>query len=210
MAEQEYAHLFKVLMVGSSGVGKTSIVMKYTEDIYKDTYRSTIGVDFRLKTISVDGETVKLQLWDTAGQERFRSITASYYRNANGIVLVFDITDAETFKDLRIWLEEISNNINSPVVILILGNKIDAVGTHPEQVCSEDVEALISAYTAKNTNLNIKGYRKVSAKTSEGISECFEEVSRGMKQELAHTGASAHKGIQLETDESVSGWCCIG
>lgn len=208
MTQDAYSHLFKVLIVGSSGVGKTSLLVQYTEGVYNQAYRSTIGVDFKMKTIVMENETIKLQLWDTAGQERFRAITSSYYRNAHGIILVFDVTDKDTFKDLRIWINEISNNIKSPVVILILGNKIDEQTAPTDLVSDEEISRLIASCT--NANLLIKGYRKVSAKTSAGVNAAFEEIAQEMKHELAHTGGPASKGIQLETDESVTGWCCIG
>ncbi|OAG31855.1 Ras-related protein Rab-1A [Nematocida displodere] len=206
MGHEEYTHLFKILVVGSSGVGKTCLLLRCTESIYKEVYGSTIGVDFKMKTIQLGSEKVKLQLWDTAGQERFRTITSSYYRNAQGIILVFDITDRETFTDLKGWISEISNNTTAPVVLLILGNKIDEQERMGAKVTRAEVEAFIAL--CSSDKLLIKGYREVSAKTGEMVAEAFEEIAQTIKQELPNAPSAQARGIRLETDESVSNWCC--
>eukprot|EP01083_Nonionella_stella_P172877 594594_1 len=103
----EYDYLLKVVMVGDSGVGKSSLLKRFANRDFTGDYISTIGVDFEIKTLEIDGKTVKLQIWDTAGQERFRTITSSYYRGAHGIIIVYDITDKESFDNVRQWLFEI-------------------------------------------------------------------------------------------------------
>ncbi|KAI5181394.1 Ras-related protein Rab-1A [Nematocida sp. AWRm80] len=206
MGHEEYSHLFKVLVVGSSGVGKTCLLIRYTDSIYKETYGSTIGVDFKMKTISIGKEVVKLQLWDTAGQERFRTITSSYYRNAQGIVLVFDLTDRDSFMDLKGWINEISNNTSAPVIILILGNKVDEIDILGCKVTDQEVEELINTFSSDK--LLIKGYRKVSAKTSEGVNTAFEEIAHAIKEDLPESSMHSQRGIQLETDDNISTWCC--
>ena len=102
-----YDHLLKVLLIGDAGVGKSSLLLRYTEDKFDEALGSTIGVDFKVKTGEADGKRVKLTLWDTAGQERFRTLTSSYYRGAQGVVLVYDVTRRATFDDLQRWLEEV-------------------------------------------------------------------------------------------------------
>ena len=108
MNTTEYDHLFKVLMVGDSGVGKSCMLLRFVDQQYNETYISTIGVDFRIKTVDVAGKKVKLQIWDTAGQERFRTITSSYYRGAHGIMIVYDSTSQHSFANVKQWLHEIT------------------------------------------------------------------------------------------------------
>ncbi|KAI5170736.1 Ras-related protein Rab-1A [Nematocida sp. LUAm3] len=209
MEESEYSHLFKILVVGSSGVGKTCLLLRYTESIYKDTYGSTIGVDFKMKTLQVEGETIKLQLWDTAGQERFRTITSSYYRNAQGIVLVFDLTDKETFSDVKGWINEITCNISTPVVILIVGNKSDEPQKDP--VAKEDVFLLIEE--CSSDKLLFCGYKEVSAKTGDAVSEAFEEIARTIKQKVPITRRERKDLLSGSSNgpfnASISSWWCF-
>ncbi|KAL8181159.1 UNVERIFIED_CONTAM: Ras- protein Rab-1A [Gekko kuhli] len=112
----EYDYLFKLLLIGDSGVGKSCLLLRFADDTYTESYISTIGVDFKIRTIELDGKTIRLQIWDTAGQERFRTITSSYYRGAPGIIVVYDVTDQESFNNVKQWLQEIdryaSENVN--------------------------------------------------------------------------------------------------
>ena len=104
---QEYDYLFKLLLIGNSSVGKSSLLVRFVDDIWEENFVPTIGVDFKLKTLDVNGKKVKLQIWDTAGQERFKNITASYYRGGNGVLVVYDITDRDSFTNLTSLLIEI-------------------------------------------------------------------------------------------------------
>lgn len=121
----DYDYLFKLLLIGDSGVGKSCLLLRFADDTYNETYISTIGVDFKIRTIELDGKIVKLQIWDTAGQERFRTITSSYYRGAHGIIVVYDITDQSSFNSVHSWLEEIKCYADSKVLRLLVGNKCD-------------------------------------------------------------------------------------
>ena len=100
MAEESYDHIFKVLLLGNSDVGKSSLILRYVDQVWSDTFVPTIGVDFKVKTLEIDNKQIKMQIWDTAGQERFRNVISSYYRGAHGILLIFDVTDKESFKNL--------------------------------------------------------------------------------------------------------------
>ncbi|XP_010560527.1 PREDICTED: ras-related protein Rab-8A isoform X2 [Haliaeetus leucocephalus] len=102
-----YDYLFKLLLIGDSGVGKTCALFRFSEDAFNATFISTIGIDFKIRTIELDGKRIKLQIWDTAGQERFRTITTAYYRGAMGIMLVYDITNEKSFENIRNWVRNI-------------------------------------------------------------------------------------------------------
>jgi len=120
-----YDHLFKLLVIGDAGVGKSAILVRFSDNVFTDSYINTIGVDFKIRTVEVNGEKVKLQIWDTAGQERFRTITSTYYRGTNGIIVVFDVTNQTTFDNVRKWLLEINDNDCNQVPKVLVGNKID-------------------------------------------------------------------------------------
>ena len=107
---QQYDFLFKILLVGDSGVGKSCLIIRYTEDVYSDCYISTIGVDFTTKIINVDGFVVKLEIWDVIGATRFRPITTAYYRGRHGFAVLYDISDKKSFEELSFWLSEIEKN----------------------------------------------------------------------------------------------------
>ncbi|CAK4439920.1 unnamed protein product [Aphanomyces euteiches] len=166
-AVDSYDHLFKLLLVGDAGVGKSSMLLRFTEDTFDDHLQSTIGVDFKVKMITVDGKRIKMTIWDTAGQERFRTLTSSYYRGAQGIVLVYDVARRDTFENLDAWLQEVE--VYSPangrdVVKLLVGNKIDK----ERAVSRKEGEAWART----------KGmlFVESSAKTKTGIQQVFNEV----------------------------------
>ena len=123
----EYDYLFKILLIGDSGAGKSCLLLRFADHTYTESYISTIGVDFKIRTVEMDGKSIKLQIWDTAGQERFRTITSSYYRGAHGIIIVFDVTDADSFHNCRQWMNEIDRYASEGVNRLLVGNKCDLV-----------------------------------------------------------------------------------
>lgn len=121
----EYDYLFKLIIIGDSGIGKSCLLNRFSDDVYTDAYISTIGVDFKIRTIEIGGRVCKLQIWDTAGQERFRTITSSYYRGAHGIVIVFDITNPDTFTNCEMWLTEIQRYASDQASRILVGTKSD-------------------------------------------------------------------------------------
>jgi Ras-related protein Rab-1A len=132
----EYDYLFKLLLIGDSGVGKSCLLLRFADDTYTESYISTIGVDFKIRTIELDGKTIKLQIWDTAGQERFRTITSSYYRGAHGIIVVYDVTDQESFNNVKQWLQEIDRYACETVNKLLVGNKCDLTTKKGRRLCN--------------------------------------------------------------------------
>lgn len=123
--QNDYDFLFKLLLIGNSAVGKSSLLLRFSDNIFNESFLPTIGVDFKIRTFELSGKTVKLQIWDTAGQERFKTITSSYYKGAHGIILTYDITDKQSFKDIENWLAEVEKFANENVIKLLVGNKSD-------------------------------------------------------------------------------------
>jgi len=126
MAEgSNYDYLFKVVLIGDSGVGKSNLLSRFTRNEFNLESKSTIGVEFATRSINVDGKTVKAQIWDTAGQERYRAITSAYYRGAVGALLVYDIAKHATYVNVTRWLKELRDHADNNIVIMLVGNKSD-------------------------------------------------------------------------------------
>jgi len=121
----EYDLLLKILVIGDSGVGKSCMLLRFADNSFTDSYISTIGVDFKIRTINIEGKKIKLQIWDTAGQERFKTITTSYYRGAHGLIIVYDITSMDSFNSIKKWLIDVDRFASPNVLKLIVGNKSD-------------------------------------------------------------------------------------
>jgi len=159
----------KLLIVGAAGVGKSQILSRYTEDSFTETYLSTIGIDFRVKTVEILGKTIKFQIWDSAGQERFRSISQSYYRSASGVLLVYDITDSQTFEDLKTsFFNDVMNH--NPLQVVLVGNKKDREGLRQVERSTAEQWA----------NANQLTFAEVSAKDGGNIDFLFEELGKAL------------------------------
>ncbi|KAJ6931960.1 ras-related protein RABA2a [Populus alba x Populus x berolinensis] len=137
--DEEYDYLFKVVLIGDSGVGKSNILSRFTRNEFCLESKSTIGVEFATRTLQVEGRTVKAQIWDTAGQERYRAITSAYYRGALGALLVYDVTKPTTFENVSRWLKELRDHADSNIVIMLIGNKTDL--KHLRAVATEDAQS---------------------------------------------------------------------
>ncbi|WVZ05273.1 hypothetical protein V8G54_018619 [Vigna mungo] len=138
--DHEYDYLFKIVLIGDSGVGKSNILSRFTRNEFCLESKSTIGVEFATRTLQVEGKTVKAQIWDTAGQERYRAITSAYYRGAVGALLVYDITKRQTFENVQRWLRELRDHADSNIVIMMAGNKSDL--NHLRAVSTDDAQGL--------------------------------------------------------------------
>ena len=167
-SDQNYEFIFKVLLLGNSNVGKSSLFLRFVDDIWNDTFVPTIGVDFKIKTFEIDSKKIKMQIWDTAGQERFKNIIASYYRGAHGILLLYDVTDKDSFKNLSNWLIEIEKNASKNVLKVLIGNKSDL----------ED-KRLVSYNQGKEfaDTYGLK-FIETSAKKNLNVNEAFETLGR--------------------------------
>jgi len=198
----EYDYLFKLLLIGDSGVGKSCLLLRFADDTYTESYISTIGVDFKIRTIELDGKTIKLQIWDTAGQERFRTITSSYYRGAHGIIVVYDITDTQTFASVKQWLSEIDRFACENVNRLLVGNKSDL----------KDKRKVDTA-TAKEfaDSLGIP-FIETSAKNASNVEDAFITMASEIKKKMASTTPQQRHVVdikpQSEDVSHKSGGCC--
>ncbi|CAL9764922.1 unnamed protein product [Musa acuminata subsp. burmannicoides] len=138
-AEDDYDYLFKLVLIGDSGVGKSNLLSRFTKNEFNLESKSTIGVEFATRSISVDGKVLKAQIWDTAGQERYRAITSAYYRGAVGALLVYDVTRRATFENVSRWLRELKDHTDPNIVVMLIGNKSDL--RHLVAVPTEDGKA---------------------------------------------------------------------
>uniref|UniRef100_A0A8C6TM93 small monomeric GTPase n=1 Tax=Neogobius melanostomus TaxID=47308 RepID=A0A8C6TM93_9GOBI len=172
-----YDYLFKLLLIGDSGVGKTCLLFRFSEDAFNTTFISTIGIDFKIRTVELDGKKSKTLFYrslDTAGQERFRTITTAYYRGAMGIMLVYDITHEKSFDNIKNWIRNIEEHASSDVERMVLGNKCDM--NDKRQVSKERGEKLAIDYGIK--------FLETSAKASINVEEAFITLARDIMTRL--------------------------
>jgi len=165
----EYDYLFKILLIGDSGCGKSMLLNRFVDNTFSDSFITTIGVDFKIKTIDLLGKKVKLQIWDTAGQERFRTITTAYYKGAQGIMVVFDLTNRDSYQNVMNWIQEIYKYGTENVVKLLVGNKCDL---EDRKVSFQEANML--------ANENGLSYIETSSKVTKNIDEAFETISENI------------------------------
>ncbi|KAJ1079245.1 hypothetical protein K5549_018672, partial [Capra hircus] len=192
-----YAYLFKYIIIGDTGVGKSCLLLQFTDKRFQPVHDLTIGVEFGARMVNIDGKQIKLQIWDTAGQESFRSITRSYYRGAAGALLVYDITRRETFNHLTSWLEDARQHSSSNMVIMLIGNKSDLESRR--DVKREEGEAF-----AREHGLI---FMETSAKTACNVEEAFintaKEIYRKIQQGLFDVHNEAN-GIKIGPQQCIS------
>lgn len=170
--KRNYDYMFKILLVGDSGVKKTQILHRFSED--HSQFVTTIGIDFKIKQIQLEGKTIKLQIWDTAGQERFRTITTAYYRGAHGIMLVYDITDEKSFQSVEKWLQNIKELAAEGIQLILVGNKCEK--EHKRQVSSERGKMLADKNGMK--------FLEISGKNGTNVEEAFFSLARSIKAQI--------------------------
>jgi len=213
---KEYDHLFKIVIVGDSGTGKSCLLLRFTDNNYSDVYISTIGVDFKFRTLKMNGKAIKLQIWDTAGQERFRNITSSFYRGAHGIVLVYDVTNKESFDNVTNWLGDIERHYGYPSsgssvseaakpCVILVGNKNDLQGK--KVVRTEHVEKLAERNDLLWIETSAKDASNVETAFINLVSDILAKVESGAtyggKKDKDTVSLSGGAGQQQE-----QGWCC--
>ncbi|CAD7087282.1 unnamed protein product [Hermetia illucens] len=192
-----YITTLKILIIGESGVGKSSLMLRFTNDEFDSEQALTIGVDFKSKIIEIDNNCAKLAIWDTAGQERFRTLTPSYYRDAQGAILVYDVNKRSTFQKLDSWLHELEIYGTRPnMVKMVVGNKID--------VQSREVSREEGFKFAKRHRTL---FLETSAKTSEGVKEAFEEVVRKILETDSLWEPRYPEGVDLQSTGSNASTC---
>uniref|UniRef100_A0A0K8RG29 Putative gtpase rab1/ypt1 small g protein superfamily n=1 Tax=Ixodes ricinus TaxID=34613 RepID=A0A0K8RG29_IXORI len=179
---KEYDHLFKIIIIGDSGAGKSSLLLRFADDTYSESNMSTIGVDFKIKTVKIDNVTIKLQIWDTAGQERFRTITSTYYRGAHGIITVYDVTNRVSFESVKkTWLTDIEKYSSANISKLLIGNKVDL----------EENRAVTSVEAREFAMQNNMDYIEASAKTAQNVEKAFESIAKTLKDKATRNTTAA-------------------
>lgn len=210
--DDDYDYLFKVVLIGDSGVGKSNLLSRFTRNEFSLESKSTIGVEFATRSIEVDNKTIKAQIWDTAGQERYRAITSAYYRGAVGALLVYDITKQVTFDNISRWLSELREHADSKIVIMLVGNKADL-----KHLRAVTIEA--SSEYAENESLS---FIETSALDAHNVDEAFNSVLKEIfensrKARLAEAdegaGAGAVRGgttieVKAEAPAKKKSGCC--
>ena len=186
MVEEEYDFIFKVLLLGNSDVGKSSLLLRYVDSVWNDTFVPTIGVDFKVKTLTINEKKVKMQIWDTAGQERFRTVVATYFRGAHGILLLYDVTNKDSFKNLESWLIEIEKNAKEKVLKILIGNKCDL--TDDREISTEEGKAFALR--------NGMEFMETSAKMNTNVTEAFETLGKLMIE----FNSKGNQGTQKNND----------
>ncbi|XP_054774224.1 ras-related protein Rab-21-like [Lytechinus pictus] len=198
---------FKVVLLGEGCVGKTSLVLRYVENKFNDKHITTLQASFLNKKLNIGGKRVNLDIWDTAGQERFHALGPIYYRDSNGAILVYDITDEDSFTKVKNWVKELKKMLGNDISLCIAGNKIDL--EKQRNVSVADAEAYAASVGAKHFH--------TSAKLNKGIEEMFLDLSKRMLESNflddgggSSSRASKHKSVTIveDAEEPKSGGCC--
>lgn len=218
MGSRNYDYLFKVVLIGDSGVGKTSLLKRYRHNEFSTDTKHTIGVEFATQEIEVEDKLVKTQIWDTAGQERYRAITKAYYRGALGAILLYDITDRETFENLRRWISEIRQHASEDIKIMLVGNKKDLendrkVSVDEGKKFAKEHELAFLESSAKNGDLVIACFETVIRQIFKQQLEKDESkkiVTSSKEKQTVHEGMLQAEPVSLEkpNEKAAKASCC--
>ena len=201
--EGNFDMLIKLLLIGDSGVGKSCLLLRFCDDSFTPSFITTIGIDFKVRTVELDGKRVKLQIWDTAGQERFRTITTAYYRGAMGILLVYDMTDEKSFGNIRNWMRNIEQHATDNVSLMLLGNKCDMAD-------KKVVDTEVGRSLADEFGIP---FLETSAKNSVNVEDAFFAIARDIKARVFDAGNAKpssrdDSSVKLGDNAVGSGNCC--
>jgi len=189
---------YKIMVLGESKVGKTSLIKRYTKDQFGGVYLTTVGMDFQDKIIEIEDKKVRLQVWDTAGQERFRNVTKSYFQSSHGLLVVYDITDRESFEKINFWMDNIKNNAPENAKLILVGNKCDLADER--KVTIEDGEN-------KARNYNIKFF-EASAKDGTNVNELFFYLANEIYQDDKTKEKDNKNPLKLNKEKKGKKGCC--
>ena len=187
ISSETYEEKIKLMVIGETRVGKTALIKKYTKNVFGGAYLTTVGIDFQEKIINVENKSVKLQIWDTAGQERFRNIAKNYFHTSDGFLLVYDISNLESFEKLNFWYEQIKLNAPERTKCIVIGNKSDL---EEERKVSKNVGETFS----KQYNI---GFYETSAKDGTNVKEVFEVLSSDIIKDIKKYGAKNKRSSQV-------------
>ena len=191
-----YDKTIQLLVIGDSSVGKTSLITRYTNGTFKEEYLATVGLDYYSKVEAINNQTINIKLWDTAGQERYKALTQNYFRNAEGVLLTFDVTNTDSFNNLKDWIGSIKTNMESKNIFLpliIVGNKIDMEDAR--EINKEDAEKFVSDNNYK--------YFETSAKTGEGVDDAIRDLVIQVleKSEQFEEERNERKSIKINSEQ---------
>ena len=188
--------IYKILLLGDWSVGKTCFLMRYTENTFTEIHLSTIGIDYKLKNLTLDnGDVIKVQIWDTAGQERYKSITKSYIKGANGLILMYDVTNPKSFEGIQNWVKQIKDQAPSKMCVSLVANKIDS---EERKVTTEEGEKLSKAIDYP--------FYEVSAKEGVNVNECFDNLIKQIH--LKYDKSNQNDSNKLSKEKKVKNGCC--
>ncbi|CAN7021117.1 unnamed protein product [Brassica rapa subsp. trilocularis] len=200
--EDDYDYLFKVVLIGDSGVVKSNLLSRFTKNEFNLESKSTIGVEFATRTLTVEGKVIKAQIWDTAGQERYRAITSAYYRGAVGALLVYDVTRRATFENVDRWLKELKNHTDPNIVVMLVGNKSDL--RHLLAVPTEDGKSYAEQESLCFMETSALEATNVEDAFAEVLTQIYRITSKKQVEAGEDGNGSVPKGEKIEVKNDVS------